>query len=148
MKPMTRFTVQLPELREYKITVKGYDNQGKLYEDEMNLVRVAEADKSYVVVKQDNRLNVANWFEKFDLSDATEIEIDDNYYSTRDTLECLMENEEAKVIIEKYLEVLLKDPRLTRAKKMTVDALSKLSGLGMPKELVPVMNRELNKMKK
>jgi len=148
VKAVTQFTVQLPELRGYKITVKGYDKQGRLYEDEMNLVRVAEADKSYVVVKQDNRLNVANWFEKFDLSDATEIEIDDNYYSTRDTLECLLENEEAKVIVEKYLEILLKDPRLTRAKKMTVDALSKLSGLGMPKELVPVMNRELNKIKK
>ena len=148
VKPMTRFTVCLPELREYRIAVKGYDDRGEVYEDEMTLVRVAEADKSYEVEKQDNRQNVANWFEKFDFSDVTEVEIDDNYYSTRDTLECLMENEEAKVIVEKYLEILLKDPRLARAKKMTVDALSKLSGLGMPKGLVPAMNRELNKIKK
>lgn len=148
VEPVTQFQIRLPEIGENEIRVKGFDENGNLYEDSMLLNRVMEQDKSYIAEKKDNRAVVTNWFEKFDLSDTSEVIIDENGYSTRDTIGELLANEETKVILEKYMEFLLTDTRFLKAKNMTVDALFGLGGLALPKELALVLNRELNQIKK
>ena len=146
--PVTKFQIKLTEIGEYEIRIKGFDENGIMYEDRMVLSRVTEADKSYIAEKKDNRAVVTNWFEKFDLSDTTEVIIDENAYSTKDTIGELLINEQTKAILEKYMEFLLTDARFIRAKNMTVDALFGLGGLALPKELALVLNRELNQIKK
>ena len=145
--PVTAFEIRMPEKGEYEIGIKGFDEKGNMYADSMILNRVIEQDKSYIAEKKDNRVVVANWFEKFDLTDTTEVIIDENGYTTRDTIGELLANEATKKILEKYMEFLLTDPRFSRAKNMTVDALFGLGGLALPKELQPVLNRELNQIK-
>lgn len=147
-KPITEFQVRLCELGENEILIKGFDENGKMYEDKMILNRVMEPDSSYIAEKKDNRAVVTNWFEKFDLSDTSEVVIDENSYSTRDTIGVLLENEKTKSILVKYMEFLMTDARFLRAKNMTVDALFGLGGLALPKELALVLNRELNQIKK
>ena len=146
--PMTHFQITLSELAEHQIKVLAFDKNGKSYEDSMVLNRVTESDKSYIAEKKDNRAVVTNWFEKFDLSDTTEVIIDENAYSTKDTIGELLANEATRVILEKYMDFLLTDARFSRAKNMTVDALFGLGGLALPKELALVLNRELNQIKK
>lgn len=146
--PVVYFQVRLFKMGENEIKVKGFDENGKLYEDSMILNRVTESDISYIAEKKDNRAVVTNWFEKFDLSDTTEVIIDENAYSTRDTIGTLLADDRTKVILEKYMEFLLTDSRFIRAKHMTVDALFGLGGLALPKELALVLNRELNQIKK
>ncbi len=146
--PVTKFVVNLTELGEHTVCVKAFDENGNGYEDSMVLQRVEEPDKSYIAERKDNRVVVVNWFEKFDLSDTTEVELDENGYTTGDTISLLMEKEESRAILEKYLEFLFHDPRFMRVKGMTVDALFGLGSLGLPKELKPVLNRELNKIKR
>ena len=146
--PVTYFQVNLSKMGENEIKVKGFDKTGKCYEDSMILNRVVEQDRSYIAEKKDNRAVVTNWFEKFDFSDTSEVIIDENGYSTKNTIGELLDNEETKSILEKYMEFLLTDPRFERAKHMTVDALFGLGGLALPKELALVLNRELNQIKK
>ena len=148
VQPVTQFQIKLPEMGENKIRVRGFDSSGNIYEDYMVWNRVLEQDKSYIAEKKDNHVLVTNWFEKFDLSDTTEIIMDENAYSTKDTVGELLENEATKIILEKYMDFLLKDARFKRAGNMTVDALFALGGLALPKELQLVLNRELNKIKK
>ncbi len=146
--PVTQFRIRLSKIGKNEIKVKGFDENGKSYEDCMVLNRVTEEDKSYIAEKKDNRAVVTNWFEKFDLSDTTEVIIDENAYSTRNTIGELLANEETKSILEKYMDFLLTDARFLRARNMTVDALFGLGGLALPKELALVLNRELNQIKK
>lgn len=146
--PVTRFQICLPKMGEYTIHVEGFDEQGNVYKDSMCLKRVDKEDKTYIAEKKDNRAVVTNWFEKFDLSDTTEVVIDERGYSTGDTIGELLANEATKVILEKYMDFLLNDNRFKRATHMTVDALFGLGGLALPKELRLVLNRELNQIKK
>ena len=145
---VTQFQIRLPKMGQNEIHVKGFDENGNIYEDNMVLNRVIEEDKSYKAEKKDNRVVVTNWFKKFDLSDTTEVIIDENAYSTKDTIQELLLNEATKAIIEKYMDFLLTDTRFLRARNMTVDALFGLGGLALPKELRTVLNRELNQIKK
>lgn len=148
VEPVTRFQIRLSEMGKNEIRVKGFDTNGDIYEDSMVLNRITKPDKTYIAEKKDNRAVVTNWFEKFDLSDTTEVMIDDSDYSTRDTIVELLSNEETRIILEKYMDFLLMDARFSRAKNMTVDALFGLGGLSLPKELALVLNRELNQIKK
>jgi len=148
IEPVTRFQISLPDIGEYTIHVEGFDENGNVYRDSMRLMRVTEQDKTYIAEKKDNRAVVTNWFEKFDLSDTTEVVIDENGYSTGDTIGELLANEATKMVLEKYMDFLLSDNRFKRATHMTVDALFGLGGLALPKELRVVLNRELNQIRK
>lgn len=148
VEPVTLFEINLSKIGKNEIKVKGFDDSENIYEDNMVLNRVTEANQSYIAEKKDNRAVVTNWFEKFDLSDTTEIIIDENAYSTKDMIQELLENESAKKVLETYMEFLFTDARFIRARNMTVDALFGLGGLALPKELRLVLNRELNQIKK
>ena len=74
--------------------------------------KVAEPNPSYEAPEADKGGVVDNWFDMPEdhLADVEveEIEITDDVYSTRDSFNTLMENEEANAVIEKYLGNILR----------------------------------------
>lgn len=147
--PMTQFSVQLP-MGKNEITVKGFDRENLEYEDEQILYRVENPDKSYEYVQKDQGKNVINWFEKFDLesADTEEIVIDSNFYSSGDKLGDIMKNPDGEKIVLKYFGEMKDHPKFGMMKVMTLDAMGKLKNLGIPKELILVINKELQKIRK
>jgi len=132
-------------LGENLIKVEGYDKQGNIYKDEITLNHVGEIDKSYIHVKVEEKAHVTNWFEKFDLTNVQEVTLKDGYYSTFDTIQDLYENEETKTIFKRYFGEMAEHPRLKAMMGVTsIDRMSKITQLNIPKELLPVINKELN----
>jgi beta-galactosidase len=132
-------------LGENLIKVEGYDKAGNVFIDEMVLNRVNEADKSYTLVKAEEKGHVVNWFEKFDLTNIQEVTLKEGYFSTFDAIKELYENEEAKEVFKKYFGDAAEHPKYKTVMMMTsIDAMSKISRFNIPKELLTVINRELN----
>ena len=147
--PMTKFKNIELELGKNIILVKGYDKLGCEYTDQIILNHTHEVDKSYVFVNKENTDHVINWFEKFDLSNAEEIKLKEGYYSITDTIAELYENEESKAIFNKYFSHITSSPRFkSMMNTMSVESMSKISFFKIPKELVLVINKELNSIKK
>jgi beta-galactosidase len=134
---------------ENKILVEAIDVDGKHYRDEMVLILTKEKDPNYVIQKVEDKTTVTNWFQKFDLSNVQEIALKDGYYSTFDTIEELYKQEEAKAVFQKYFSDLAENPQMQAMRGlMTIDSMSKRSRFNIPKELLTVINRELNEIKK
>ena len=146
--PMTSFEGILLSKGENQIVVRGYDAQGNLYEDQMILNYTEEEDKNYQYVKKDEGGNVINWFEKFDLTDAEEIQLDPEGFSSADKVGTIMKNPEGEKVILKYFGTMVEHPKFAMMKAMTLDAMGKLKNLGIPQELITVINKELNQIKK
>lgn len=146
--PMTHFEGILLSKGKNQIAVRGYDAQGNLYEDYMILNFTEEEDKSYQYIKKDEGGNVINWFEKFDLTDAEEIQLDPEGFSSADKVGTIMKNPEGEKVILKYFGTMVEHPKFAMMKAMTLDAMGKLKNLGIPQELITVINKELNQIKK
>jgi beta-galactosidase len=130
---------------ENLIRVEGCDISGNVYWDEMILNRVSEADKSYTLVKAEEKGHVVNWFEKFDLTNVQEVTLKEGYFSTFDTIKELYEIEEAKAVFKKFFGDTAEHPKYKTVMMMTsIDAMSKISRFNIPKELLTIINRELN----
>ena len=93
--PMTHFEGILLSKGKNQIAVRGYDAQGNLYEDHM-ILNFTEEDKSYQYIKKDEGGNVINWFEKFDLTDAEEIQLDPEGFSSADKVGTIMKIQKVK----------------------------------------------------
>ena len=48
----------------------------------------------------------------------------------------------------KYFGTMVEHPKFAMMKAMTLDAMGKLKNLGIPQELITVINKELNQIKK
>ncbi|WP_271812573.1 glycoside hydrolase family 2 protein [Clostridium beijerinckii] len=143
--PMKKFESVKLTLGENKIKVEAFDEAGNTYIDEMILKHVKEADESYVLKKPEEQTHVTNWFQKFDLSNIQEVAIKEGYYSTFDTIEELYKNEEAKAIFIKYFGDIAESQQFkVMMGLMTIDSMSKRSRFNIPKELLTVINTELN----
>ena len=59
-----------------------------------------------------------------------------------------MKNPEGERVILKYFGELVDHPKFAMIRMMTLDAMAKLRNLGIPAELISVMNKELNRIKK
>lgn len=131
------------------IKAMGYDKLGNVFVDEMVLRYGEMMDKSYVLEKREEKKHVTNWFEKFDLSNVEEVILKDGYYSTFDTIKDLFDNEEAKAVFEKYFGNTAESPRFQSMMEITtIEGMSKVSFFGIPKELLPVINKDLNRIPK
>ncbi|MGO4548249.1 glycoside hydrolase family 2 protein [Paenibacillus sp. 2TAB23] len=149
VEPVNRLRAVTLALGENRIRVEGIDENGNIYTDEMTLHYVTEIDKSYTLVAPEQNNHVVNWFEKFDLSNVQEVNLRDGFYSTFDTVEELCLNEEAKAVFEKYFGNMADNPQFAAMKAvMSIEKLSKISMLKIPKELLSVINKELNIIKK
>lgn len=143
--PIKNFKEAKLSLGENLIKVEGYDKHGNTYKDEMILNHVSEIDKNYTLVKVEEKEHVVNWFEKFDLTNVQEVELKEGYYSTFDIVKDLYENEEAKAVFKKYFGDTAEHPRFQSMMGLTsIDSMSKISRFNIPKELLTVINKELN----
>lgn len=134
---------------ENYVKVEATDELGVIHTDEIVLHHAAEIDESYTHVKPEKAKNVVNWFEKFDLSNAEPIELKEGYYSTFDTIEDLYSNEEAKTVYLKYFEDMANNPFFEVMRGvMSIQKMSQLVQLGIVPELVAVIDKELNAIKK
>lgn len=134
---------------ENHFRVEGFDEYGTVYTDDMIVHLVAEEDKRYVHVANENKKHVVNWFEKFDLSDIQEISLQEGYYSTFDTIEELFRNQDARAVFEKFFGQAAEDARFSAMMGvMSIEKMSKISAFNIPKELLSLINKELNVIKK
>lgn len=143
--PMKRFN----DIKLYKgqniVRVEAFDESSNVYTDEMVLNKVDEADGSYVLPKPEEKKHVTNWFEKFDLSNVQEVIVKEGYFSIFDTVEELYKNEQAKAVFKKFFGEIAEEPRFQVMKGIfTIEGMSKRSMFKIPKELLGVINKELN----
>jgi len=142
---MKKFEAVKLILGENKIKVEAFDEDGNMYTDEMILRYVNEVDQNYILKKSNEKQHVTNWFEKFDLSNVEEVVIKEGYYSTFDIVEELYKDEQAKAIFLKYFENVAKSQQFQIMKGLvTIDGMSKHTRFNIPKELLSVINKELN----
>lgn len=143
--PMKKFSNVKLELGENIVKVEAIDNNKNTYTDEITLNRTEDADESYVLKKPETTTHVTNWFQKFDLTDVQEVTLKEGYYSTFDTLDELYKNEEAKAVFKKYFGDIAESDQMSAMRGlMTIDSMSKRSRFNIPKELLSVINKELN----
>lgn len=127
------------------IEAEAMDHMGNVYKDKMILNYVEEPDENYIFIKPEQKTHAANWFEKFDLTNVQAVEIKDGYYSSFDTIQTLYENPQTKEVFIKYFGNMAETPKLkAMIGLMSIDSMSKLSNFNIPKELVHVINKELN----
>jgi beta-galactosidase len=143
--PMKRFNEVKLSLGINLIKVEAFDESGNVYSDEMTLNRVSEVDNSYILSKPEETKHVTNWFEKFDLSSVQEVVVKEGYYSIFDTVEELYGNEQAKEVFKKFFGDMAETPKFQIMKGIfTIEGMSKRSMFRIPKELLGVINNELN----
>lgn len=143
--PMKKFANVKLELGENVVKVEAIDSDNNTYTDEITLNRTEDADESYVLKKPETTTHVTNWFQKFDLTDVQEVTLKEGYYSTFDTLDELYKNEEAKAVFKKYFGDIAESDQMSAMRGlMTIDSMSKRSRFNIPKELLSVINKELN----
>ncbi|MDR6881692.1 glycoside hydrolase family 2 TIM barrel-domain containing protein [Bacillus sp. 3255] len=128
-----------------RIRVEAMQEDGMVHTDEMLLTFVAEADQSYIHVKEEKTKHVVNWFENFDLSGGGQIELKDGYYSIYDTIEDLYSHADAKAVFLKYFGHTTNNPFFEVTKGvMSIEKMSQLAFYEIPAELLPVIQKELN----
>ncbi|WP_209123816.1 glycoside hydrolase family 2 TIM barrel-domain containing protein [Alkalihalobacillus sp. BA299] len=135
-------------LNEIKVVA---NQEGEVFEDVARFNRVAEPNPSYEAPEEDKGGIVANWFEMpEDLADVEveEIQITDDVYSTRDTFNELMENPEAKAVVEKYLGNFSEHPMYGMAQGMQIDFIASMAEDLFNDKLMFSLNKELTKIKK
>jgi len=143
--PLKKFANVKLELGKNVVKVEAIDSENNTYTDEIILNRTEEADESYVLKKPETTTHVTNWFQKFDLTDVQEVTLKEGYYSTFDTLDELYKNEEAKAVFKKYFGDIAESDQMSAMRGlMTIDSMSKRSRFNIPKELLSVINKELN----
>lgn len=79
---------------------------------------------------------------------SEEIQITDDVYSTRCTFKELMENEECKAVITKYLGDFSEHPMYGMGQGMKVDMIASMAEDMFDEKLMYVLNKELTKIKK
>ncbi|MBS4208202.1 glycoside hydrolase family 2 TIM barrel-domain containing protein [Bacillus sp. FJAT-50079] len=134
-------------INEMKVT----SNQaGATIEDVARFNKVAEPNPSYKAPEEDTGGVVANWFEMPDLSDVEveELHITDDVFSTRCTFNELMENEEAKAVLKKYLGDFTEHPMYGMAQGMQVDFIASMAEDMFTEQVIFALNKELTKIKK
>lgn len=92
---------------------------------------------------------VANWFEMPDLGDVKveNIIITDDVYSTRSTFKELMENEETKAVLLKYLGDFSQKPMYGMMQGMKVDMIASMAEELFTEKMMYTLNNELTKIK-
>ncbi|MEH7095866.1 glycoside hydrolase family 2 TIM barrel-domain containing protein [Neobacillus vireti] len=138
-------------LAEGMTEIKVTSNQdGVILEDTARFTKVAQPNPSYEAPEEDKGGVVGNWFQMPDIEDVEveEIEITDDVYSTRDTFKALMENEETKTILEKYLGNFTEHPMYGMAAGMQVDFIASMAPEQFTDKMIYTLNKELTKVQK
>ena len=126
----------------------SYEN-GVLLEDVAKFNKVSKPNISYGAPEEEKGGMVANWFEMPDLGDVKveKIIITDDVYSTRCTFKELMENEETKAVLLKYLGDFSQKPMYGMMQGMKVDMIATMAEDMFDEKMMYTLNNELTKIK-
>jgi len=138
--------------RQNYIRIEGMDND-KVIIDEGIFKKVIKQKKQYIMSKDAKNTTkmfkadekVSNWFDDVVIKP---LEITDDVYSTKVRISELMENEEAKAVVMKYLEEMTKHPMFKMAAKMSIDQIAEMKSDLFSDKLMYVLNKELIKIKR
>ena len=133
--------------------IKVVSNQnGVLLEDAARFNKVSEANSSYVAPEAETGGVVANWFDMPELDldsiEVEELEITNDVYSTRCSLKEILENEEGKAVLTKYLGDFAENPGIGMALGMKIDVLATMAEDVFNEKMLYTLNKELTKIKK
>lgn len=134
------------------IEVKA-QSEGIIYEDRAWFHKVETENISYRAPVEDVGSAVANWFEQPQFDDNEQLEeviIPEGMYSSRDTLQELIENDETREVVLNVLGDVTLAPMYGMMKGMKVDVLSSMDrdGLLFTPNAILRLNRGLIKIKK
>ncbi len=121
--------------------------------DSMTVEKVKEANPSYVLIDDDDGEYAMNWFEGIDLS-STEMTFREGYYSIKDKIQDVLENEEAGTIlvsaIQSMLNMKLGKNMMRMMGQKTMEELEGMMGgqVENGKGAMAYLNQELQKIKK
>lgn len=146
------FEVALP--RFGKVRLKAVANDSV---DESVVRYVAKPCKEYVL-KQDEKKEVGNWFEKDGVK--YEFKYPEGYFSIKDKLNAIMATEEGDAFVKKIIEKVVEmmgngdgsfkiSPSLFKlVGGMTIERIASMAGDKLTDEMLWQVNEELNKIKK
>ena len=125
---------------------------GNHFEDVARFNKVNEPNASYKAPEEEGG-SVSNWFEmpegvELEDVDVEELTITDDVYSTRSSFDQLLENEETKAIIHKYLVGIEEHPMFGMARTMSINNLAELAPEQFNEKMLYTLNKELTKIKK
>ncbi|KAF1299074.1 beta-galactosidase [Enterococcus sp. JM4C] len=128
-------------------------NQSETIQDTAYFHQVSEPFKAYELEDDRAGENVENWFEIPEIDESqplVEVEITDDVYSSRDSVETLMNNEQTRVCMVETLGDLTQIPMYGMMKNMTLDVLMEMDseGKNFSKARVNKLNQSLTKIKK
>lgn len=113
--------------------------------------KVSEPNPVYNCTEESGGL-VTNWFEddtnKFDGVVVEELNITDDVYSTACKISELMDNNDTKAIMEKYLSEMIENPMFSMAQNMSINDLSQMAAEVFTEKFIYVLNKELTQFKK
>lgn len=147
------FLFESVKLKKGKNSIKVIaEKDGVIYEDTAMFRRVKNQEPSYLVPKGTSNTfggeEVENWFKEFESIEMEELNITDDVYSTSSKIEELLDNDEAKAVLEKYLKSMLVHPMLRMIKKMSIDQIREMKEEMFPEKLIYVINKELIQIKR
>ncbi|WP_332633504.1 glycoside hydrolase family 2 protein [Halalkalibacter flavus] len=124
-------------------------HKGESFEDTATFNKVKEPNESYLAPEEAGG-PVANWFEMPDLDDVEveELAITDDVYSTRCTFGQLIENDEAKAVLKKYMPGFEDHPMFEMAQGFVVEDMAELAPEKFSEKMLYSLNKELIKIKK
>lgn len=124
--------------------IKAESNCGLI--DESKITRVEQPKKSYVYVNENPRRNrVIHWFE----NGTTEEQIfPKDCYSIRDKVVVILDNLEARCIIESYVGEAFNNPRMKTVMGMTLERVLVLTRGDLSDDTFKEINSKLSKIKK
>ena len=139
-------------LSEGSNQLKVVDESGQ-YSDYASLVKVAEETSSYLAPVDDIGENVQNWFDQPEIDEQAiveEVELLADAYSSRDTIEALMDLPETKTCLIETLGDLSQTPMYGMIKNMSIDTLMSMDNDSQlfSKQRVNLLNQKLVKIKK
>lgn len=124
--------------------------------DSMTIERTEAENLSYRAPEEEDDgigEGAANWFNLDDYKEEIPLEFIEGYYSIKDTVGTIMENEEAAAmllgIVQKLTKMKLKKSMLAMVEGMTIEGMmGMMKGQGAPENLPNIINDILNKIKK
>lgn len=124
-------------------------NGDQTYLDSAKFYKVKEPNTSYITSEESGGL-VENWFEVPDLEhvEIEEFNITDDVYSTRSTFRELLDYEETKKVVDKYLPGIQDHSMFGMLEGFVIDDLAPLAPAQFDKKLLYTLNKELTKIKK
>jgi len=132
-----------------EIKAVSYEN-GMELKDVARFNKVYVANKSYEAPEEVKGGMVANWFDMPDVGNikVEELTIAEDVYSTHCTFKDLMENEETKLVLFKYLGDFSERPMYGMMQGMRIDMIATMAEDMFTEELMYILNKELTKVKK